>query len=84
MTARIKALPVAQNLVFTGTSTYRVAGGLLVSQRDVWDAVNNNDYLSVRFRMAQSALPAMSDTATSDVSGWPYRWKELRMSCAWR
>jgi hypothetical protein len=48
MTARVKALPLAQNLVFTGTSTYHVAGGLLVSQRDVWDAISNNDYLSVR------------------------------------
>ena len=45
--ARIKALPGARKLIFTGTSFYRVQGGLLVSQRDVWDAVDNNDYLSV-------------------------------------
>ena len=45
--ARIKALPLGQKLTFTGTSTYAVSMGLLVSQKDVWDAVGNNEFLSV-------------------------------------
>jgi len=49
--AKVKAAPWQQDFIFTGRSFYRVnSAGLLQDQRDVWDAVHNNDYLSVRPR----------------------------------
>lgn len=46
--ARLKAFPWQQNIIFTGRSYYTISGGgQLQSQRDVWDAVANNNFLSV-------------------------------------
>ena len=48
--ARVKALPFAQDLVFTGKSYYAVDrfSRIFTAQRDVWDAVSNNNFPSVR------------------------------------
>jgi hypothetical protein len=46
--AKVKAIPWQQKLIFTGRSYYAISGaGQLQSQRDVWDAVLDNDFLSV-------------------------------------
>jgi hypothetical protein len=42
--------PWVQRLVFTGQSIYTIdvlAGGKLMAQRDVWDGVQDNSFLSV-------------------------------------
>ena len=48
MTPRLT--PWIQKLVFTGRSFYTIdvlSGGKILSQRDVWDAVQDNSYLSL-------------------------------------
>ena len=46
--AKVKTIPWQQSLIFTGRSYYTVNGaGQLQSQRDDWDAVLDNDFLSV-------------------------------------
>ncbi|CAL8470207.1 g9749 [Coccomyxa elongata] len=47
-TASLKAVPWQQPLIFTGSSFYTInSAGLLSSQRDVWDAVSDNNYFSI-------------------------------------
>lgn len=60
-----KLLPWRPALVFTGQSYYTVdaATGRLASQVDVWDAIKNNSYLSVR---AAHAAPAFVHTPTHE------------------
>ena len=72
-------MPFAPLLVFTGSSRYGVEGGLLVSQVDAWDAVDNNDYLSVRASSVSCPthygvkVRIMIHSSMQDVIMWPCR-----------
>ena len=57
MRLRQKLLPWRPALVFTGRSYYTVetATGRLAAQTDVWDAIKDNSYLSVRPCLAYGA-----------------------------
>ena len=54
--------PLGQKLTFTGTSTYNVSLGLLVSQKDVWDAVGNNEFPQRAFWTCLRCLCACMQT----------------------
>lgn len=68
-TASLKAVPWQQPLIFTGRSSYTInSAGLLSSQRDVWDAVSDNNYFSVCASIVQSTLTLLlRDTQLTDV-----------------
>lgn len=49
MSMQLWTLPWRPDLVFTGRSIYTInpETGIIVSHRDVWDALSNNKYLSL-------------------------------------
>ena len=68
MRLKQKLLPWRPALVFTGQSFYSVdaVSGRLASQTDVWDAIKNNSYPSVR---AQTCVHAFYRGRSSQRGG---------------